>query len=838
VSHLVALAGRRFFRRHPWQLVLAIAGVALGVAVVTGVDLAGRAAQRAFDVSRQVVTGAATHQIVSRSGDFDEALFRTLAVDRGLDRVAPITEGRVVLDDGRALTLSGFDPFSEAPFRRHGTAPGAQGRAGALLTEPGAIVVTPELAAELGVSPGGTVAVNAAGARRQLKLVGLFHPGRAESPLLRDYVFADIATAQEVLGLSGRLTRIDLMVEEPAAQALRRDLPTGTELISTGSRSENMLEMTEAFRINLRALSLLALLVGAFLIHSTMSFLVVQRRRVIGTLRTLGVSRRQLFTSVIQESFLVGLPGTGAGLVLGWVLGSGLTSLVVRTIDDLYFRLEVAGIPLDWGLVLKGAVLGIGVTVASSLGPAREAAAVSPRSALSRASLERRVRRRLPLLVVLAIVASLAAVPLLRLDDHSLVAAFAGMFAVIVAAALITPPVIAALMAGLTGAFGRYLDLPSRMALRGVDSSLSRTGVAVAALMVSVASVIGVGLMVGSFRSSVDHWLGDSLRSDVYVSLGESWYAEGGDGDRLAVTLADLPEVATLTRSTRARIATPDDEIRLWALDPADADWGLVLISGDPVSARRSFDAGRSVLLSESFARRSGLSVGDTMTLPTARGTSEFGVAGVFRDYTSDRGVVAVHMDRYREDWGTRRVDGFGLTASPGVEARDLRLAVDMAMGGVRGVRVATNREIRSASLAVFDRTFTVTRVLQVLVGVVAFLGVLSALQSLQMERVRELAILRAVGWTPGQVRRLVLGQTAVLGLTAGTLAIPLGVVLASILIQVINVRAFAWTMELDLDASVMAEGLTLAAVAAVVGGVYPAWRSARRRPAVDLRDE
>ncbi len=838
MSHLVVLAGRRFFRRHPWQLALAIAGVALGVAVVTGVDLAGRAAQRAFDVSRQVVAGAATHQIVSRSGDFDEAVFRTLAIGRGLDRIAPVVEGRVVLDDGRVLTLSGFDPFSEMPFRRYGASLGGEGRTPALLTEPGAVVTTPELAADLGISPGGTIAVSVAGHHRTLKLVGLFQPGRTEAPLLQDHVFADIATAQEVLGLTGRLSRIDLILDDAAAAALRRDLPAGTDLVSTGARSRNMLEMTDAFRVNLRALSLLALLVGGFLIHSTMSFLVVQRRRVIGTLRTLGVSRRQLFAAVIQESMLVGLPGAGVGLLLGWVLGRGLTSLVVRTIDDLYFRLEVAGVPLDWSILVKGAALGIGVTLVSSLQPAMEAAAVSPRTALSRAALERRVRRRLPLLIVLAMAASLAAMALLSLDDDSLVTAFAGMFAVIVAAALVTPPVIAALMAGLMAALGRFLDMPLRMALRGVDASLSRTGVAVAALVVSVATVIGVGLMVGSFRSSVDRWLSDSLRSDVYVSLSESWYADGGDGDRLAATLAGLPTVARVSRSTRTRVTTSDGEIRLWALDPADAQWGLTLISGDPVSARRSFDAGRSVLLSESFARRSGLSVGDTISLPGASGRVEFGVAGIFRDYTSDRGVVALHMDRFRRDWRTRRIDGFGLSAAPGVDARDLRQAVDRALGGVGGIRVATNRDIRSASLAVFDRTFTVTRVLQLLVGVVAFLGVLSALQSLQMERIREMAILRALGWTPGQVRRLVLGQTAILGLTAGVLALPLGVALASILIRVINVRAFAWTMEFDLDASVLAQGIVLAAVAAVVGGMYPAWRSARRRPSADLRDE
>ena len=838
MSRLVARAGRRFFVRHPWQLALAIVGVALGVAVVTGVDLAGSAARRAFDASREAVVGEATHQIVSRTGLFDDAVFRTLAVDAGLRKIAPVLEGRIATEDGRVLTLTGIDPFSEPPFRNYGTSAGAGGPVGTFLTQPGAVLATENLAAELGIAAGDTLRVTAAGEPRTLKLVGFLEPGPTEEAILDDYLFADMATAQEILAHIGSLSRIDLILDDAAVDAVRAGLSPGLELISTGVRSQNMEEMTRAFRVNLFALSLLALLVGAFLIYSTMSFLVVQRRNVIGTLRTMGVSRRQLFMSVIQESFLVGIPGTVIGLLLGWLLGHGLTSLVVRTIDDLYFRLQVTGVPFEWSIVVKVVLLGLGVTVAASLGPAREAAMVSPRTVLSRASLERHARRRLPGLVLFAAVVMAVAAVLLTTGSGSLVPGFAGMFAVIVAAALLTPPAIVLMMDFLAKIIGPASDLPLRMAIRGVTASLSRTGVSVAALMVAVATVIGVGLMVGSFRASVDQWLADSLRSDVYISLDEIWYTDGGDGDRLAAALAELREVSLVSRSTRTRLAGKDGEIRLWALDSGHADWGLSLISGDAGEARRSFDAGRSVLISEPFARRSGLSVGESLELPTPRGTVELPIAGIFRDYTSDRGVVAIHMNRFRSDWEERRLDGLGLLAGDGVDTSDLRRAADRLLGDARGVRVASNSEIRAVSLSIFDRTFTITRVLQVLVGVVAFLGVLSALQSLQMERVREMAVLRALGWTPTQIRRLVIGQTALLGTSAGLLAMPLGIVLAVILIHVINLRAFAWTMGFEMDPGVLAQGLLLAAVAAYVGGLYPAWRSASRRPAADLRDE
>jgi putative ABC transport system permease protein len=837
VSRLLTRSGWRFFARHPWQLALAIAGVALGVAVVSGVDLAAEPSRTAFDLSRQAVTGRATHQISSPSGDFDEAVFRELRVELGVRDSAPIVEGRVRLPDGRVLTLVGVDSLSERGFRDYGTAARSSGRLEAMLTMPGSVLATPDLAREAGLGGGGFRVV-ADGEVHTLHLVGELAPSPTNALVLREFLFADVSTAQEVLGSIGRLSRIDLIVDAETAARIADRLPPGVTLGSTAARARHMQEMTRAFRINLLALSLLALLVGAFLIYSTMSFLVVQRRNVIGTLRTIGVTRRQLFAAIIRESMLVGVPGTAIGLALGWLLGQGLTELVVRTIDDLYFRLQVTGGPTDWVVFAKGAVLGLGATVLASLGPAAEASAVAPRAVLSRASLERRARRRLPALAVAAAVVAAFSWWLFGLESRSLVAGFAGMFGVIASAALLVPPATVVLMDTLSRLPPRAIGMPVRMAIRSVSASLSRTGVAVAALTVAVATVIGVGLMIGSFRASVDQWLKDSLRSDVYVNLSEAWYAAGGDGDALAHRLESLPETRLVTRSARTRLSTEDGEIRLWALDTGEGEWGLALTDGDPRSARERFRAGVAVAVSEPFSRRVGLGVGDEVRLPVGGAVVELPVAAIFRDYTSDRGVVAIHMDRYRELWGFERIGGLGLVAADGIAPDRLREAADAVIGDAAGVRVNSNSEIRAASLAIFDRTFTITRVLQLLVGIVAFLGILSALQSLQMERVREMAVLRSIGWAPGQVRRLVVAQTALLGLIAGLFAIPLGLTLAFVLVRVINLRAFAWTMSFEPDAVVLLQGVTLAIAAAFIGGLYPAWRSARRRPALDLRDE
>lgn len=832
-------AGWRFFLRHPWQLVLAISGVALGVAVVTGVDIAGSAALKSFDLSRDAVMGRATHQLLSQDGRFDESVYLRLR-STGLTRVAaPVVSGRVRTGVPAIpmLTMMGIDPLAEAPFREYATARGGD-RLGRLLTVPGAVLITPELGASLGLESGDRFAVSANGNNVTLQVIGWLQPAPERREALKEFLLADISTAQEVLGMIGQISRVDLILSQQDLDQVSASLTGDVELVSGAAQSEGMAQMTRAFRINLMALSLLALLVGAFLIYSTMSFLVVQRRTVIGTFRTIGVSRQQLFVAVLRESLLVGIPGTALGLILGGLLGIGLTQLVVRTIDDLYFQLQFSGLYVDPIAIAKGLLLGLGVTLAASIAPAAEAAAVPPRAVLSRASLERRARRRLPWLAIAALIASVIGIGLIRFGPGSLTTGFIGLLFVILAAALMAPPAII-VMTSLVGVLaGRWLSIPARMAVRGVGRTLSRTGVAVAALMVAVASVIGVGVMVGSFRSSVDNWLQHSLRADLYISMDEAWHAGGGDGDALAAGLAARPEIAEVTRSVRHRLENDGEQIRLWALDPGQGDWGFSLQQGDEDIARQGFLDGTAVWVSEPFASHRGLVLGDTLELPTEQGRKEFIVAAVFRDYTSDRGVVAMHLPTFRANWGVQRLGGLGLTVAEGASLDQVRQVADQLLGDTTGIRLASNVEIRQASLAIFDRTFTITRVLQVLVGIVAFLGILGSLQSLQMERVRELAVLRALGWTPAQLRRLVITQTGLLGAAAGLLAAPLGLVLAVFLVEVINMRAFGWSMGFHPDFATVVQGITLAVLAALLGGAYPAWRSGQRKPAVDLRDE
>jgi putative ABC transport system permease protein len=258
-------------------------------------------------------------------------------------------------------------------------------------------------------------------------------------------------------------------------------------------------------------------------------------------------------------------------------------------------------------------------------------------------------------------------------------------------------------------------------------------------------------------------------------------------------------------------------------------------LSGDVYRALATKDA---VAVSEPYAFRRGLSLGSALDIFTDHGFVRFEVAGVYADYASDEGGILMARSRYDRHFDDRGISAMGLVAARGANLDALQERVRTCAGDEQALVVRKQGEILDASLAIFDRTFAITTVLRLLSILVSFFGILSALSALALERARELAVLRAIGMTPKEVRRMVTLHTALLGLSAAVLSIPLGFLLALLLVHVINRRSFGWSLELIGSPNVALEALALSLAAALLSGLYPAWKMSRASPAAALRDE
>lgn len=853
---LLRLAWRHAWRR-PIQGLFLIVGVAIGVAMIVAIDLANGSAARAFQLGAETVTGKTTHQITGGPRGLDEATYMRLRTEAGYRDSAPVVERDVIATElgAQPMRLLGVDPFAEPPFRNY-LGPGDQSQGageaflGDLMGTPNTALLSTAVAARYGLATGDVLTIRSGTEQQRLTIAGLLEPSDDLSRRALDgLIVVDIATAQEVLDMVGRLSRIDLIVPDGAVgdatlMRLNALLPAGARIDTTAARAGTVGEMTAAFSLNLTALSLLALVVGMFLIYNTVTFSVVQRRPVIGTLRAMGMTRREMFGMILAEAGFLGILGTLLGLVLGVILGRGAVQLVTQTVNDLFFVVAVREIEIPLITLLKGAAIGIAAALIGAAVPAWEATGVAPAGAMKRSNVEERTLRMLPWIAAAALVL-LGLGTLLLIPEWHLAVTFSGLFAIVVGAALLTP-ILTLWVMNLVQQLVRRGGIIMRMAPRTIVRALSRMSVAVAALMVSVSVIIGVGVMIGSFRQTVELWLDDVLQADIFISppsLNASAVQTELRPELLAELIA-MPGIAAAA-TTRGVDVTAElvgsgepFQLRLVALsrDLAGADRRYRAALGGWQETWQAVEVG-SILINEPMANRLGLAVGDSLVVQTDRGPRTFVVAGITVDFDV-RNVAFMADAVYRSFWDDDGVSAIALFVAPGVDVDETVETIRAGYAGREELLVRSNRGTRENALEVFDRTFSITVALQLLATVVAFIGILSTLMSLQLERMREIGVLRATGMTRGQLWKLSLLETGLVGAVAGLLAIPTGFVLALILIYIINLRSFGWTLEMQLQPMEFLQALIVALVASLLAGIYPAWKMGQTQPAVAVRSE
>jgi putative ABC transport system permease protein len=746
---------------------------------------------------------------------------------------APVVEGVVsALDfEQRPLRILGIDLFAEPPFRDH-TPPGLQFDPDfqQFFTKPGTAIIDEELATASQLMPGTELEVQIDDRIETITILGV-----VSSLGSSDILLMDIAAAQELLGTTGRLSRIDLISEAEGIASIQSQMPPGTRIVSSGQQRETADQLTAAFRLNLTALSLLALVVGIFLVYNTMTFSVLSRRRVLGTFRALGVTGEQIFAQIVLETVIVGLLGSFLGLLLGVLLARFALALVTQTINDFYFLLTVREVALTGSVVAKAIALGVGAGVIAAIVPASEAARVAPVQVLRRSDIEQGARVWIPRMALVGIAMSAVGSAIFVLSDESLPSTFIGILIVILGIAFMVPFATLLFMW-----FFRLLSsrIHWRLAVRGVSSQLSRVGIAIAALMVALSVTIGITLMIDSFRATVENWLEITLYSDIYVSspaaIGNR--PQASLAPDLEARLAELDGVATVEAIRTVQVQGENGEFDLTAIDSRRVrDAGIYRIANG--GAREVWERVRegAVVISESLEFRN--EIQDTLTLETDTGPQEFEVVGIFYDYSSDRGTVLMSREVYLENWNDPSLSSLGVEARPGTDVSELTQAIRSELAGT-GLAVQDNQQIREEALRIFDRTFAITDSLRILAIVVAFIGVLSALLALQLERKREYATLEAIGLPPQGLEKLTYLETALMGLSASLMALPTGLLLALILIHVINVRSFGWTIQLAPTADPFLQAIAVGLVASLAAAVYPISRLRKMPIATAIRGE
>jgi putative ABC transport system permease protein len=871
----------RRLARQPRGTLLVVLGVALGVAMVVAIRLASDSAMASFGDTVDAVAGRSNLCVSAVADGFDERLLRVIRRTPGIEAAAPVVEvntlvGRLAPGDpdrgmelgtrrgfDETLLVLGLDAFSEAPFgrlafsgpgrasanARSAAPPALDARAAfALLTQPNAVAITSAFAEHHGVRAGDTLTALASGAPVRLDVVAVLAGDGLEQAMGGNVAVADIATVQELFGRTGRLDRVDLIVS-PAARdrvsaALAAALPADARPERPQARTRQVEAMVSAFGLNLTALSFISMFVGMFLVLNAVALSVVRQRRDIGVLRALGLTRAGVVAVFVLEGCLLGALGAAAGCALGVLVANVTLHQVGRTLSALYLVEQVSRLHVSLRTLAVGMTLGLGSAVLSALGPALEAAATPAGVTLREGA---RVEERHPPYgrlalaggaVLLAAGATTVASLWVRWPGGGFVAAF-----LIVTAFSLLAPAWTLAVERLASRVARRFGIAATLGARALRENAARASVVVAALTVAVGLLVSLTVMVRSFRRTVDTWVTQTLRGDLYVEPVGHHASQRATAlpPELVAAARRLPGVAAVDtyRASALTLSGRRAQVVGIELDVQRRFGRLRFVGGEAarsVLGRALTEGG--VVVTESFAQHFGKRPGDLLALPCRQGLIPLRIEGVFYDYSVDAGAVLMDRARYAQLFDDDRTESLALYLEPGASVSATRAAFLRLAGPGRLLYVTPNAELRRRVLAVFDETFRITWALQAIALMVSVLGVVSTLTALVLQRGHELAMLRATGASRGQVRTLVLVESGLLGAAGAALGAVAGLVLALLLVHVINRQFFGWTIQLTLEPSVFVQAMLLMTAAATLAGLLPARLAVHRATAAALRTE
>ncbi|WP_299689415.1 ABC transporter permease [uncultured Tateyamaria sp.] len=768
------------WRRHPLQLFAFLAGLALATGLWSGVQAINAEARASYDAAAATLGEGQFDQILPRAGD-SIAQSDYVALRRAGWRVSPVIEGRY-----QDVRLLGLDPLS-SPGRFDFGQVTARGNIGTFMG-PGQLFATAETAARLDTDAQVIVSTDAA----------------------PNVAVGDIGVVQRLLGRSD-LSRLMVLPEQPLGRPPLDQIAPHLR-VQPSIQTADVGELTDSFHLNLTAFGLLSFAVGLFIVHSTIGLAFEQRRGLVRSLRALGIPLRQMIVLLAGEILLLASVGAALGIVLGYVVAAVLLPDVAVTLRGLYGA-EVSGSLRFrsewWASGLAIAIIGSAIAASGQLWQIAHMpilASARPRAWFMAS------QRSASWQAACAGLLALGALGL-ALFGQGLIASFTLLGCFLIAAALALPllirPITGWAETGARGPVSAWFWADTRQQLPGLSLALM-------ALLLAVSANIGVSTMVSSFRLTFVAFLDQRLAAELYLRLDDPAQAEV----IAPVLAAHTDEILPLLRADAQVAGLPTELLGVRVGRTYRDNWVFL------DSTAEAWDAvaeGRAVITNEQFARRADLWVGDVVTLDV----TALPIAAVVGDYGNPRGQVILGEALFQTLRPQALPQSFGLRSDD-----PARLRATLRAAGIPDSAMIDQAALKSFSLQVFERTFTVTAALNVLTLAVAGFAMLMSLLTLADQRLPQLAPVWALGLTRRQLGRLELARAGLFALLVSVIAVPVGLGLAWVLLAKVNVDAFGWRLPMFLFPGSYAL-LGLAAIgAAVLAALWPALRLMRTPPA------
>lgn len=660
----------------------------------------------------------------------------------------------------------------------------------------------------------------------------------------------DIGWAQEFFQTQGTIASIQILLENPSQIAsvratLTKSLPDTVAVTTPAQRSLQIQRMLDGFRLNLLALSLVSILVGVFLIYNTVSASVVRRRREIGILRANGASHAQIMSLFLGEALTVGLIGIAIGIPGGILLGSAILGQVTQTVSNLYILIAAGDAVIPPIHILTAAIFGLFATLAGAWLPALEAARTNTVQVLHPGSLVQRTQTHTPRLALAGLACAALAVwsSYQALQSGPPALSFLSCFLVITAFSLLVPS-FCRLGGKMLGIALHRLRLPllTRVATENFTRSLHRNGPTVAALMAAIAMMIGVSVMVSSFRNTVAAWVNQTMIADIYVgpAANQTLGLKALIPDSLTPVIAQLPNVSGIDTYRELPLILDDqNEYVLAVVDASGSKFQtLDFIGGNNETKRTQYQTPLHLIVTEPLATKSNIKPNDTLTLPTPNGPVDFTVAGIAYDYLDDRGRLMMTRENFDRHWNDPRVHSVALYLDNPDDIPQIESQLRTQSSPNNELAIFSNRALRDRVFEVFNQTFAITFVLRTIAIVVAAIGIVLSLTTLVMERRRDIAVWRSLGAGRRQIAATTLTEAALIGFFASLIGILCGLAMAMVLTWVVNKAFFGWTIRFEIPVKLLLYTPLWVILTALGAALFPANQATKLPLAQSLRTE
>ncbi len=802
-------------RETPGRSFVTLLAIALGVALGAAVYLTNSAALDEFGLAAKRLFGEADVVVRGPREGFAEALYVRLAQEPAVEVASPVLELDVALPGSHdTLKVLGLDTFRAASLQ-----PRLIGDLGAripLLFARDGILLSAAAARDLRLRTGDALAVVVGSATVRLKVLGVLAPDTYPQPL----GIMDIASAQWIFERVGWLNRVDLRLRHGVDSArfraeLAPRLPAGVLALAPDIERDRAITLTRAYRLNLNMLALVALLAGALLVFSTQSLSVLRRRRSLGLLRALGITRGQLLRALVGEGAALGAAGGLLGVALGTILAALLLHLLSGDLGNGQLRVLGAAVPLAPLPMLGYCAIGMAVAALGGWIPARAAARQPPAQALKGGEQETSLAQHASLFGLGLFGAGVGLAFLPRLGGLPLFG-YVSIACLLFGAVLLVPALTRWLLA-LTPRSGRVvLDT----AVAQLQSNVAQSTLSLASIIVSFSLMVAMAIMVYSFRDSFDHWLGKLLPADVQLREppgNDTAYLSAADQARIAAVKGVARVEFRRTRQLLLEAARPPITLIARDMDPAHAAEQLPLVDtathaaaatprpgeprapAEPAVSPNGHDVSQiqPAWISESVQDNYGYRPGDRITLPLAGRPVTFVIAGEWRDYARSTGAVVITRRSYTADTGDDTANEGSVWLDGRLAAADVEAGIRSAFAGGATLELLTSTALRERSLRIFDRAFAITYGLEAIAVIIGLAGVSFAASSTALARRAEFGMLRHVGMLRRQVIGMLAGEGMLLSLFGVTYGLGLGAVLSLVLVYVINRQSFNWSIDL-----------------------------------------